>query len=1642
MLLTRQIAVLTWKNILIALLRHPASTFWRAFFAPIVFAWFLSYARNLFIPPSHFGVGSALPIRSLQDAFSASGGGRHILALVNNGFTGGDIEKVIDKIRATGGTIDYEVLTREEDLLITCRNSLKGASPCIAGVVFMSSPTEGPGGIWNYTLRADGALGEKIVVTSSNNDPEIYVLPVQHAVDSAIVSLNSTIDQTVLQQPIYEYPFTSETQQERDDNIRIRYMSGIIDILAVAFLIAIIGITYQLTGMMASERESSMSQLIECMMPNKRRWEPQLARLTSYHLAFSAIYIPGWIIIGAILAKNVFSKTNIGVVIILHLLAGWALASFSIFGAAFFRRAQLSGILVTIASILLAVLGQVINKNLSTGVVYILSLLFPSMNFTFFIIVMARWEAQNVPTDLTKAAPENPWTVPGIVLWIFLILQIFLYPILGAYVERILWGTSTGQRHLSSTDDAAVELNGFTKVYRQNWFASTLWHRLGGKKKDDVVAVNNLSLKVLPGQIMVLLGANGSGKSTTLDALAGLTSITSGSISLDGSHGLGYCPQRNVLFRECTVLENVQIFNKLKSIERLSTKDELRQLIKACDLDRKIGAKVSSLSGGQMRKLQLSMMFVGDSRVCLVDECSSGVDAIARRKLQDILLAERSRTNRTIIFTTHFLDEADLLSDNICILSKGNLKINGTAPEIKSSMGLYRIHVFINPGDPPAPDFANVARYDMVDQTQYHVPDAASASELLMELDQGGFKYQISGPTIEDAFLKTAEEMAPHAEKSPTSIPGSQVRDDVSDGKGSEVVATEKDLQLKTGTHVNPFRQGLILFRKRATIFRRNILPNLAAFLIPIVAAGLASIYLRGFAGAGCSPSAQSSISDIDSLLSQYNYSLIIGPTSKFTKQDLARIASTLPGGSSAPSAETQMNMTNILMSSIIPVDTLDQFNAYINQNYANVTPGGFFLGDDGSPPTLAWKGDGSSVSLASTTLNLLDTVLTNISISSQYQSFDIPWQANQGSTLQFSVYFGLALSIYPAFFALYPCIERLRNVRSLHYSNSVRALPLWMAYIAWDFSFVLASSVIAVVILQAMTSAWYNLGYLFVVLFLYGLTGTLFSYVISLFSKSQLAAFAIAAGVLAGEFLLYIIAYLSVLTYAPVNKVDNYLLIVHFTIAAVFPTGNLIRAIFVSLNIFSIICKDRSVAPYPGAISVYGGPILYLVMQSLFLFCFLIWWDSKSSFGSIFRRKSKHTDSEAVDTIDDELAAELNRVLASHDDGLRVLHVSKSFGKNLAVQDVSFGVRKGEVFALLGPNGAGKSTTISMIRGDIRPSNRDGEIYIENDSVIKRRAAARQHLGVCPQFDATDSMTVLEHLRFYARIRGVQDVEHNVSEVIRAVGLGLFQTRMAASLSGGNKRKLSLAIALMGNPSVLLLDEPSSGMDVAAKRVMWKTLASVVAGRSIVLTTHSMEEADALANRAAILAGRLLALGTSDYLRRKHGDRLHVHLLLKSAPYTTTEEVDRVRGWIQSVFPDATIDEKNFHGQIRFNVPAHSDNHLLEHHQPLSEKMDEAAVDDDKISSIADRKEKITVTSDVRETRQSTITNLFSTLEANKANMGYEFYSVSQTTLDQVFLSIVGKHEVEEEGYEAEHANANAGQGEKKKGWGWLTKK
>ena len=267
----------------------------------------ITYTKNFFVPPATYGIGEPHPIRSLENALSASDGGRDTVVFVNNGLLGGDIENVIEilteRVESAGKTA--RVIEDDIGLLDICQSSLQGVTPCYGAVSFMSSPDEGPDGIWNYTLRADGAFGDSVYVDTDDNEAEIYVLPFHHAIDSAIGQVSGT----ELPDEVLALLFTSETNDEREEDITEEYMDSLIEIVGVALLIAVIGIVYQLTGHLAQERELGMSQLIDAMTPNAQHWKTQAARLLSFHIAYDLIYLPGWILMGVILWRLAYNDS-------------------------------------------------------------------------------------------------------------------------------------------------------------------------------------------------------------------------------------------------------------------------------------------------------------------------------------------------------------------------------------------------------------------------------------------------------------------------------------------------------------------------------------------------------------------------------------------------------------------------------------------------------------------------------------------------------------------------------------------------------------------------------------------------------------------------------------------------------------------------------------------------------------------------------------------------------------------------------------------------------------------------------------------------------------------------------------------------------------------------------------------------------------------------------------------------------------------------------------------------------------------------------------------------------------------------------------------------------------------------------------
>lgn len=217
---------------------------------------------------------------------------------------------------------------------------------------------------------------------------------------------------------------------------------------------------------------------------------------------------------------------------------------------------------------------------------------------------------------------------------------------------------------------------------------------------------------------------------------------------------------------------------------------------------------------------------------------------------------------------------------------------------------------------------------------------------------------------------------------------------------------------------------------------------------------------------------------------------------------------------------------------------------------------------------------------------------------------------------------------------------------------------------------------------------------------------------------------------------------------------------------------------------------------------------------------------------------------------------------------------LSKRFGRRVAVDGLDLEIEKGEFFALLGSNGAGKTTTIRMLCGLCRPSG--GDAFILSKSVTREAGAVKALINLSPQETAVaPNLTVFENLELMSRIYGEKKAgaRKRARAMTEEFGLAERAGERAKRLSGGMQRRLSLAMALTSRPEVLFLDEPTLGLDVRARRELWRALEALKGNMTVVLTTHYLEEAEALADRIAIMdSGRLVALGSAGELKRQTG--------------------------------------------------------------------------------------------------------------------------------------------------------------------------
>jgi len=285
------------------------------------------------------------------------------------------------------------------------------------------------------------------------------------------------------------------------------------------------------------------------------------------------------------------------------------------------------------------------------------------------------------------------------------------------------------------------------------------------------------------------------------------------------------------------------------------------------------------------------------------------------------------------------------------------------------------------------------------------------------------------------------------------------------------------------------------------------------------------------------------------------------------------------------------------------------------------------------------------------------------------------------------------------------------------------------------------------------------------------------------------------------------------------------------------------------------------------------------------------------------------------------------------------------------AVRGVSFSVQRGEVFGLLGVNGAGKSSTLGVLTGDLVKT--DGDVFVAGHDV-SNFSEVRKLVGYCPQVDPLfDLMTARETLLFYGRIKGLEAEEllAAVQSILDFLGLTHYADMVSKNYSGGNKRKLSLGIALIGGPSVCFVDEASTGLDPGARRAMWNCIETLGKTMTVILTSHSMEEVEALCTRVGILRdGKLRCFGTVQLLKDRHLNAFHVECRINEEMQDELRTFCSDHGW----------DIVEMHGS----------------HCDMSVKG-----------------------------RDATLGDIFQLLEDNKTRLAIAEYSVSQGTLEDVFL-------------------------------------
>ncbi|RFU29987.1 hypothetical protein B7463_g6379, partial [Scytalidium lignicola] len=1556
MRILRQTLVLSQKNCLL-FIKAPILSIIRALVIPIGLTLILCYLKHVTDPGenSEFsGIeNSPTAIKDLSDALNAATTNK--LVFVTNGLANDGVTPIINQVISQNlHGLPVEVVDDPNDLFDVCPQSIDGNGDCFATVIFTSiNQTD-----VEYIIVLDDNLstGSGDIKSHSSLLTD-RVLPLQWAIESTIGNLSASSKPSEQLYSGFLGPFADQINAENAHNVF--WFDLVYTFVAPLFSIILVGVVYHLATFVATERQTMVSELMAA------QGVTIIPRILSNLGSFLALYLPGFIASSILLTQLLFLKTSDGILVFLTILAGISFTVSSHFIASFFGRGQLAGLYASVLCVALAfiTLANSLSQNTPQGQILGLAIVFPPITWATLISDVARREYYNVPFTLDALDPQKkvdgyhvfaPYLYP-----IFFLLQIILYGLATYFVEK-RWSVTRKYDTIDTSSDVALRVTNLSKTYNPK----TKWYWPFGGKGGPVQAVQNLNLEVKKGSVTFLLGPNGGGKTTTLKCVAGMTSMDQDSRLELNAGGLvfGICPQINVFWDSLTVEEHIRIWRKLKTAAFGIHNPDDDDVLAECDLILKSKAEAKTLSGGQMRKLQLAIAFVGGSNVVCIDEASSGLDPLSRRNIWNIIQQGQSR--RTTLITTHFLDEADILADHIAIIHKGKLVCEGPGTSLKSQ---YADSYLIR--EDSEQDSGEVA---------WRTLNSAEATRKLLELEAMSDEktYSVVFPTLEQVFLKVTSDTMIN-DSAGDGVAGFVEEEENPDIIEQKIYAlhnpTPGDVDLDVGHSIGILRQIWVLFKKRYILLqqRSNWISYGINLLIPIIVAAALTKFLKKM-----HPLQTCQLNEIilrngsaqDVLLggppsypvfapltaanpvfivaypatneSAGTPSAILGPTSAWSgavQQDIylhellpyfeANTFITLPGTPEEQALESRsfVNSTSQMVQAIINAGFYDGLAIYAE------TPDNAII-YHGVDAGIAWLSASGMNVVTNRLANTTTTEGTARKVSTSLRTMRHITNNVDIRALPLTILLSLSFITAAAVSIIYPTYEKVNNVRALHYCNGVSPFALWFAYLLFDLQFIIVEGLIVFGCLftGVLTNFWFGSSYMIGVFILFGIASYLGAYIVSLFVKK--AAFAVAAVIHLLLYALYVVGDVMNQSFGAAGNRSNVYNILQYSLGLTSPAANLSRAFFIGLDVFGMLCGKYGNSDVSKKFSydLFGSIYTNLLLQIAFLGAFLMAYEYGSAEWFrrllIWRNRIPARLHYIVDSGDAAAAAQPEprekNATGSTTQGpeiLKVSRINKFFGRVFAAENVTFSISANETLALLGANGAGKTTVINMIRGELKPDY--GDIYLDGVSVLHQPHKARLQMGVCPQDDAIDNLTVRQTLNFYAAVKGLGNIPRNVDRVLEALNISMYQSMPAKKLSGGTRRKLSVAIALLGNPRVLLLDEPSTGQDAGAKRILWKALQDISSNRAILLTTHSMEEAEALATNVAILHTKMLVTGTLPSLQASHGGAFCVRAVL--VPGFDGRQAERlVREKFEDLLGLRVMNYVDSKGQISFNLP------------------------------------------------------------------------------------------------------------------------